>query len=132
MEKITVAERIKEIMRNDNLRQIDIVEKCRPLCEHFGIKMNRSDISQYISGHAIPRQKKLYVLAKALNVSEGYLMGYDVPKQPFEDNTNYIETVMNNSEELENALRLYQEYKNAIPQIRNAVDSLLKSPRSDS
>ena len=42
--------------------------------------MNKSDISQYVSGKVEPNQDKLFVLSLALNVSEGWLMGYDVPK----------------------------------------------------
>ena len=80
-EKKTTAERLKQIMKEDGLRQVDIVEKCRPYCAHFGLKMNRSDISQYIAGRALPKQNKIYILARALNVSEAWLMGFDVPKE---------------------------------------------------
>ena len=41
--------------------------------------MNRSDLSQYISGKVIPGQEKLSILGQALNVSETWLMGFDVP-----------------------------------------------------
>lgn len=81
MEKKTTADRLAELMQADNLRQVDIVERCRPLCERYGLKMNRSDISQYLSGRAEPKQNKIYIMAKALNVSEGWLMGFDVPKE---------------------------------------------------
>ena len=47
--------------------------------------MNKSDISQYVSGKVEPNQDKLYVLAKALNVSEAWLMGYDVPMERSSD-----------------------------------------------
>lgn len=85
MDRIPISERLKQIMKDYNLRQADILEKCRPLCAQFGVKMNRSDISQYISGYAEPKQRKLYVLALALNVSEGYLMGFDVPRERMEE-----------------------------------------------
>ena len=52
--------------------------------------MNKSDISQYVSGLVEPGQEKLFILGKALNVSEVWLMGYDVPRQRTEDITNIL------------------------------------------
>lgn len=43
--------------------------------------LSRSTISHYMSGYAKPKSDKLYVLAKALNVNEAWLMGYDVPME---------------------------------------------------
>lgn len=40
--------------------------------------MNKSDISQYVSGKVEPSQEKLVILGMALNVSEAWLMGFDV------------------------------------------------------
>lgn len=78
MEKKTTAIRLKEIMEKRNLRQVDILNLTKPYCEKYNIKMNKSDISQYCSGKTEPNQDKLYVLGKALNVSEAWLMGFDV------------------------------------------------------
>lgn len=74
----TTSERLKEYMSKYNLRQVDILEKVKPYCEEYGVKMNKSDLSQYVSGKNEPGQDKLVVLAKALHVSEPWLMGYDV------------------------------------------------------
>ena len=41
--------------------------------------MNKSDISQYVSGKVEPNQNKLFILGQALNVNESWLMGFDVP-----------------------------------------------------
>ena len=49
-------------------------------------------------------------------------MGLDVPK--------YI-TADVESRNMEKALDLYERYAHAIPEIRSAVDSLLKSSRPD-
>ncbi len=76
----TTSERLKEYMAKYNLRQVDILEKTKPYCEKFGVKMNKSDLSQYVSGKNEPGQDKLVLLAKALHVSEPWLMGYDVPE----------------------------------------------------
>lgn len=79
MKSCNTAERLKQIMEERNLRQIDIIEKCRPFCKELGVKMGRSDFSQYLSGKIQPKQTKLAILSRALNVSEAWLMGFDVP-----------------------------------------------------
>ena len=81
MKKANTAIRLKEIMKKRNLRQIDILNLTTPYCEKYNVKMNKSDISQYCSGKVEPNQDKLYVLGEALNVSEAWLMGYDVPME---------------------------------------------------
>ena len=44
---------------------------------------HESLISQYRSGRVKPRSTdRVYLIAKALNVSPGWLMGYDSPMQP--------------------------------------------------
>lgn len=77
MKKSTTASRLKEYMSAHNLRQVDILTMVEPFCKETGIKMNKSDLSQYVSGKTEPGQDKLYVLARALGVSEIWLMGYD-------------------------------------------------------
>ena len=37
-------------------------------------------LSYYISGKTEPKADRIYTLAKELNVSEAWLMGYDVPR----------------------------------------------------
>ena len=80
------SERLKFLMEERGLKQIDILNKCVPICEKFGVKMGRNDISQYVSGKVKPKQNKLSILAIALGVSEAWLMGYDVPM--IDDNNN--------------------------------------------
>ncbi len=41
--------------------------------------INKGALSSYVSGRYQPKQKNLYKLAEALNVSPAWLMGYDVP-----------------------------------------------------
>lgn len=73
--------RLKEIMTQRNLKQVDILEMVQPYCKKYDIKMNKSHISQYVSGKVEPSQDKLVILGMALNVSEAWLMGFDVPKE---------------------------------------------------
>lgn len=81
------SERLKYLMEERGLKQIDILNKCIPICDKFGVKMGRNDISQYVSGKVKPKQDKLSILAIALGVSEAWLMGYDVP---IADDNNHI------------------------------------------
>ena len=79
MKKQTTSNRLKQIMSERNLRQVDILEMCKPYCKKYDIKLGRNDLSQYVTGKVEPGQKKLTVLGMALNVSEAWLMGFDVP-----------------------------------------------------
>ena len=44
-------------------------------------KIPKSALSQYISGAFEPKQDRIYLMAQALNVSEAWLMGLDVPME---------------------------------------------------
>lgn len=78
----TTAERLQQIMKERKLRQVDILELCRPYFDDLGVKINKSDLSQYVNGKVKPDQPKLTLLAHALNVNEPWLMGYDVDSKP--------------------------------------------------
>lgn len=47
--------------------------------------LSKSTISHYMSGYTKPKSDKLFVLAKALNVREQWLMGLDVPMERVSD-----------------------------------------------
>lgn len=64
------AKRLNEILNLKRWKPVDLQR-----ATGFG----KSSISQYLSGVNAPRQNRLYILAKVLNVSEAWLMGYDVP-----------------------------------------------------
>lgn len=81
MSRVTTSERLKQIMNERNLKQVDILNLSIPICTKYDIKMNKSDISQYVSGKVEPSQEKLVVLGLALNVTEAWLMGFDVPME---------------------------------------------------
>lgn len=44
-------------------------------------KVPKSSLSLYLSGAYEPKQDRIYDMARALNVSEAWLMGYDVPME---------------------------------------------------
>lgn len=88
--------RLKQLMQERKLRQVDLLDMVRPFCEKYNVKMNKSDISQYLSGTVKPGQEKLSMLGMALNVNEAWLMGYDVQKEK----PHYIETLSLSKDEV--------------------------------
>lgn len=77
MRKSNTSKRLKEIMRTRGMRQVDILNTIKPIAEATGVRFEKNDLSQYVSGKVEPSQQKLTVLSKALGVSETWLMGYD-------------------------------------------------------
>lgn len=75
----TFKERLIEAMKKNNMKAIDLSEKT-------GISKAR--ISQYVNGVYIPKSKSTLAIAKALNVSETWLMGLDVPMERMISNNN--------------------------------------------
>ena len=70
--KATCAERIKRALSIRGMKQSE-------LCQ--ATKIPKSAISQYISGAFEPKQDRIYLIARALRVSEAWLMGFDVPME---------------------------------------------------
>lgn len=68
----SISSRLREAMYIRGKKQIDLVRET-------GI--NRSAISRYLSGEYEPKNKPVYELARALDVSEQWLWGYDVPME---------------------------------------------------
>ena len=95
--------------------------------------ISESTISQYRSGYAKPKENKLTIIADALNVNPVWLMGLDVPmelpsmKIP-ELNANLY------TADIQRAVEMFKTYEIATPEIKAAIDSLLKTvkPISDS
>lgn len=72
MEKKELKDRLAEGLSLRGMRATDLAEKT-------GI--NKTTISYYMNGKTVPRSSKLYLIAQALNVSEAWLLGYDVAIQ---------------------------------------------------
>ena len=66
----TTADRLKTIMHNRDIRQIDIAQIT-------GI--HKGTISHYITGRLVPKSDAIVKMSSTLGVSELWLMGYDVP-----------------------------------------------------
>ena len=95
MKTSSTALRLNEFMQKNGLKQIDIINRAKPFCSEYGVKLSKSDLSQYVSGKVEPGQNKLYILARALNVSEAWLMGYEVKNAA---NKNESQNIQTNSE----------------------------------
>jgi repressor LexA len=78
MKNSNTSLRLKQIMSERNLRQVDILNAAKPYCAKYGIKLEKSDLSQYVNGKVEPGQEKLTILGLALGVNETWLMGYDI------------------------------------------------------
>ena len=144
--KETTGIRIKRIMNERNLKQIDILHMCEPYCKRYGIKMAKNDLSQYVNDKVQPKQDKLSILGLALDVSEAWLMGYDVPMNrnnlfsPPMSGTKGVDYIVEpdnllvegENKDTEQALKLYEAYLKAIPEVQEAVERLLKSDLFDS
>lgn len=75
-QKEACYKRIRQAMELKGIKAVDLVQ---------ATGLGKSAISQYISGKYEPKQVAIHKIAKALNVSEAWLMGYDVPIQRAEE-----------------------------------------------
>ena len=81
MRKYETSDRLRELMAEKNWKQVDIINHSKPFQEKLGVKLGKSALSQYVNGVQAPDQKKLALLALTFDVSEAWLMGYDVPRE---------------------------------------------------
>lgn len=77
----TFANRLQKAMSLRNMKQVDLVEKTH---------IDKSLISNYLKGKYKAKQDNLYLLAEVLNVSEAWLMGYNVPIERLSDDLQKI------------------------------------------
>ena len=107
----TFSNRLNTAMRIRNIKPVELSEKT-------GI--DKSKISSYMSGRYKAKQDGVFLLARALNVDEAWLMGCDVPmeKETITNNdfryANYngINTDGLNEEEIEEINRFVEFIKN--------------------
>lgn len=78
-------ERLKQAMKLKNMTQSE-------LCEKTGIP--KSAMSQYVSGAFTPKQERTYLIAKALNVNESWLLGYDDISMDREPERDHLSTLI--------------------------------------
>ncbi len=66
----TFSERLTASMREQNLKQVDFLRKA----DRAGVKLGKSQMSQYVSGKAVPRKNIALFLAGVLNVDTQWLL----------------------------------------------------------
>lgn len=70
------ARRLKEALELRGMRQADLA---------YETGIGKSAISQYLSGKVLPKQDKIYLLAQALHVNEGWLLGWTDDPTDYDD-----------------------------------------------
>ena len=118
--KAELKNRLREALYIRNMKPIELSEKT-------GIP--KSAISQYMSGYAKPKSDRIYLMSKALNVPEAWLIGYDVGYVS-ENNLLDIETKLDVAlTNMEKRVKTYALKLAALPkekqeQIMNLIDML--------
>lgn len=117
----TSADRIKERREALGMTQEQLADK-------MGFK-GKSSVSKIESAGGSLTLKTIEKAAKALNCSTSYLMGWTESTLPVlepQQNDQIPALEKYDPEEVKRAMELYEKYQNTLPQIREAVDGLLK------
>ena len=85
------ADRIKTALMIKGMKQSEL---CRIT------KIPKSALSQYISGAYEPKQDRIYLISRALNVSEAWLMGLDVPMEREKEKNSPAEPKLTEGEQI--------------------------------
>lgn len=81
MRKHGTSDRLRELMAEKGWKQVDIINHSKQYQEKLGVKLGKSALSQYVNGVQAPDQKRIALLSLIFDVSEAWLMGYDVPRE---------------------------------------------------
>ncbi|MBQ1292831.1 MAG: hypothetical protein IIY21_02250 [Clostridiales bacterium] len=79
----TFRERLRMIMDEKHLKQVDIISMFNDYVQKNNIEncsMSKPLLSSYLHGKFSPNSPRIAVFAKILDVSEAWLIGYDVPR----------------------------------------------------
>nr|DAR23250.1 MAG TPA: repressor protein [Caudoviricetes sp.] len=127
MRKYETADRIRQLMEEKNWKQVDIFNNSKPFQEKLGVKLGKSAISQYVNGVQAPDQRRLALLALTFNVSEAWLMGYDVPRErEATAETGYSETDLRKLAESAKTFDGKPLSENDIQAIQNIIEIYLQ------
>lgn len=127
MRKYETADRIRQLMEEKNWKQVDIFNNSKPFQEKLGVKLGKSAISQYVNGVQAPDQRRLALLALTFNVSEAWLMGYDVPRERESTaETGYSETDLRKLAESAKTFDGKPLTESDIVAIQNIIEGYLK------
>jgi len=110
--------RLKKALDARNMKAVDLVEKT-------GIP--KGAVSYYLNGRSVPKADRLYLICMALDVSEAWLLGYDVDmaRTQVQKNNDAIANIVvklktdNEFFDVVDALRTDPEFMAAVLSIRN-------------
>lgn len=71
-----LRDRLRIALEKRNMRAVDLMD---------ATGVPKSAISFYLAGKSKPKADRLYKIAQALNISEAWLLGYDVPMDRSEE-----------------------------------------------
>lgn len=94
----TCGQRIAKAL---DIRRMKQVELCKLA------KIPKSSLSLYLSGAYEPKQDRIYDMSIVLNVSEAWLMGYDVPMERSKTKNSPDQLVLTEGEEM--LLKLFRQ-----------------------
>lgn len=109
----TTSERLKEAMSLRKMKQVDIMRSTG---------LDRGSVSHYVSGNYEPKNEAIFKMAKALDVNEMWLWGYDVPmertaeQKKIQEDAEFHARILRDQELLE-ALKVY--YK--LPDVQQKI-----------
>ena len=103
----TTANRLQEALRLRNMKAVELSEKS-------GI--SKSQISCYLSGKYNPKAAPLYRMGVALDVSELWLSGYDVPMERPEEQKE-VDRMANLADMVAERIEKEKEFKEIIEKI---------------
>ena len=91
------------------------------------LKIPKSAISQYLSGHRIIKDsKRLFVIAEYLEVSEAWLMGFDVPMERIKKDDTQKDIVERN--EISESTKALIDFAKSVPE--DKADLILRVMKS--
>ena len=123
---MTVADRIK-------MRRLELEWSQEELAKRAGY-YGKPTISKYENAGNDISMKQVAKMAKALGVTTAYLMGWETEMDhvaPVKQAAVKTEGNLINANDIPTAVDLYSKYVNASPEVRAAVDLLLKSSKPD-
>ncbi len=91
------------------------------------LKIPKSAISQYLSGHRIIKDsKRLFIIAEYLDVSEAWLMGFDVPMERIKKDDTQKDIVERN--EMSESTKALIDFAKSVPE--DKADLILRVMKS--
>ena len=79
--RVSTFTRLKQKMTERNLKQVNILKASEPYQKKLNIQLKKSTLSQYVNDKQSPDDNRIYLLSLTLNVSEPWLMGFNVPRK---------------------------------------------------